>query len=82
MILTPILAVWLGKMLSGKFILNRAAAGTGSAYFYHKGKKTGRKRYYATAIAIYVVSWILLLAGVGYVVALLIRWFRFRIPIP
>jgi hypothetical protein len=73
-IFIPALALWLGKMLSGKFILNRVMAGTGSAYFYRKGRKTGRRRYIVTAVGIYVLSWALLLVSFGYIVTLLVRW--------
>ena len=74
MILIPVIAVWFGKMLSGKFILNRMVAGTGSTYYYRKGKKTGLRRYYALAVSIYIVSWILLIVGFGYLITVVARW--------
>lgn len=72
--LIPPLAVLLGKMLSGKFILNRMVAGTGSTYYYRKGKRTGLRRYYILAISIYAISWILLIVSFGYIITVLARW--------
>ena len=48
------------------FIFNRAASFTGAYYFIKKGRKTGRRIYFAIAFGIYVGSWILVILGTSF----------------
>ncbi|MCB4756658.1 MAG: hypothetical protein LHV69_06450 [Elusimicrobia bacterium] len=54
----------VGKLSSGVlFFINRFTGGLGTLFFHHKGRKTGRRRYYVVAIFIYVLSWVLIFLG-------------------
>jgi hypothetical protein len=65
-------SVIIGKLSHGVlFLINRLTGGFGTIFFHHKGKKTGRRRYYIVAIMIYLLSWLLILIGS----ASLWRWF-------
>jgi len=75
----PILAVLLGKVLTKKFIMNRVMAGSGTMYFYRRGRETGQKRYYIAAASVYVLSWILLIVSFGLLIKMTLKWWMERI---
>lgn len=62
--------LWFAPFLAGgklavtlKFLSYRLASWTGSAYFYRRARRTGRRRYYAAAGAVFVLSWLLIVFG-------------------
>ncbi len=60
--LTTVLALLTGKLTHAvACILYRLASWTGSLALWRQGKKSGSKAYYAAAVAVYVVSWLLVI---------------------